>query len=79
MGIGVGVLVLERKEFEKFNLWLAAVGKMKRHRQAGRDAERRRREARPNVARPSLFVSDSPPVCLICSSPPPSSPVMAGN
>ena len=77
MGIGVGVLVLARKEFEKFNLWLAAVGKIKR--QAGRDAERRRREARPNVARPSLFVSDSPPVCLICSSPPPSSPVMAGN
>ena len=30
MGIGVGVLVLGRKEFEKFNLWLAAAGEMKR-------------------------------------------------
>ena len=42
MGIGVGVLVLARKEFEKFNLWLAAVGKMKR--QAGRQRRRETKE-----------------------------------
>ena len=62
MGIGVGVLVLARKEFEKFNLWLAAVGKMKR--QAGRQTETPRGEG-GRQGQTSLGLRSSSPIRLL--------------
>ena len=61
MGIGVGVLVLARKEFEKFNLWLAAVGKMKR--QADRRGTPRDEGGRQGQT--SLGLRSSSPIRLL--------------